>query len=631
MGVYAFRPGPTYRAATPTEQMSAALDMPLSLTSTLGQSFKGGILDSLGLGTAIREGSLPEEAPATPTVTTQGPDGETITLPDTPQMRRRATVQGFELQRETQQQLDERRRDVGAMDEGQYKSSAYFRDGVKWDAGMTQDRAAALAEAYDAKRVREYFGSKRPITSFIGNLAGQAVDPINYIPIAGPAVKAANIARFGRLAGTAATGAIDASLNTAIASGVTYDARQSMGDEITWQSTISDIAMSALIGGAFGAIGGAVEGRRAAKLDAAKKVANERLSTLRNVQDARIALNDAIGGLARGEDIALGGNAVDAAQRMSDEVHQLSRAYDDVLANPNGPVRDPLVQIIPDDIEGMIVARGAFKDVNEIEFSKRGWGLVKVIWGHGDQSKVAPEFRVSKADITNLPNVVREYEPSSISADGLRREWRVERDGRTAVYADTMMGDEGRHLVTAYIDEPNPGKTAPPLSKKRPAVSPGSHPQAGDLVGDTVGDRSIGTPEAGRDVTGSSDEPLKPVGDTADQALPSFDQGQTLPATKNVARPNAVDNTVPKPEPLPAGKVEAESRVGTPDTIKAMSEQYRVNPADGSFIEQADVEQVRKEGRITPEDDMLMNEAQKGYDDGVAFGEALKAAASCMI
>lgn len=601
MGIYAFRPGPSYRAATPDEQMTAALDMPLSITSTLGEQFKGGVLDSYALGTTIRDLSLPEEAPTTPTVTMKGPDGNVITLPDTPQMRRRATVQGIDLQRETQQQLDQRRRDVGAMAEDQYKSSPYFREGVKWDAGMTEDRAAALAEAYDTKRVREYFATKRPVTSFIGNLAGQAVDPINYIPIAGPAVKAANVARFGRVAGNAATGAIDAAANTALASGLTFDARRSMGDEITWQSTISDIAMSALIGGAFGAVGGTIEGRRANRLATAEKLANERLSTLRNVQDARIALNDAIGGLARGEDVSLGGNASEAAQRIANEVDQLSRAYDDVLATPTGPVRDPLVEIIPDDIEGTIVARGAFKDVNQVEFSKRGWGLVKIIWRHGENGRDPEPFQVVKEDVTALPTVIRDFEPSSVSADGNMREWRVERDGRTVVYADSMI-DGQRHTVTAYIQRPDAPGADSPLSKKR-------EPVAG----------------------GSSDEPLKPVGDTADQTLPSFDQGQTLPARANIARQAAVDNSVSKPDPLPPGKTEAEARVGTPDNLKAMSEQYRINPDDGSFIEQADVEQMRKEGRVTPEDDMLMNEAQKAYDDGVAFGEALKAAAACII
>jgi hypothetical protein len=93
----------------------------------------------------------------------------------------------------------------------------------------------------------------------------------------------------------------------------------------------------------------------------------------------------------------------------------------------------------------------------------------------------------------------------------------------------------------------------------------------------------------------------------------------------------APDLSTAKPELPPMGKAEAEARVATPDNHKAMAEQYRVNPDDGSFIEQADIEQVRKEGRITPEDEMELNEAQTAFDNGLAFGEALKAAAACII
>lgn len=598
MGIYAFRPGPTYRAASPEEQMSAALDMPLSLTSTLGDQFKGGILDSLGLGTAIREGSLPDEAPTTPTVTTTGPNGETITLPDTPQMRRRATVQGFDLQRETQQQLDARRRDVGAMDEDQYKSSAYFRDGVKWDAGMTEDRAAALAEAFDVKRVREYFGSKRPITSFIGNLAGQAVDPINYIPIAGPAVKAANIARFGRLAGTAATGAIDAAANTALASGVTYDIRKSMGDEITWQSTISDIAMSALIGGAFGAIGGTIDGRRAARLDVAKKLADERMSTLRNVQDARIALNDAIGSTARGEDVAIGGNAAEAVQRIADR---------------SNPAWSPesFASIDRQDLFSS-TSVGRFIDnrsplVQDFEANVRSQALLR-------DPALASRYVAAEEKFKQAQEAVAAIEEPLAGRGPI-----------DAVALVDPVSAERLRAIETELEGNVPAKRRASLEAERDIISE-SIPA--DAVAKAENDFRIGPTKQAK----AARKALATSRQEFSKARAAVDAISSRIVAENKVRYQAsIDRTVPPPEPLPTGKVEAESRVGTPDTIKAMSEQYRVNPADGSFIEQADIEQVRKEGRITPEDDMLMNEAQKGYDDGVAFGEALKAAASCMI
>lgn len=690
MGVFAFRQGPTYRAATPEDQMAAALDTPMSLTSTLGEQFKGGILDSLGLGTAIREASLPEEAPSTPTVTTRGPNGELITLPDTPQMRRRATVQGFELQRETPEQLDVRRRDVGALDEQQFKSSPYFRDGVKWDAGMTEDRAAALAEAYDVKRVREYFATKRPITSFIGNLAGQAVDPINYIPIAGPAVKAANAARFGRVAGSAATGALDAAANTAIASGLTFDARKSMGDDITWQSTISDIAMAAMIGSAFGSIGGVVEARRAGKLATAQKLANDRLSTLRNVQDARVALNDAIGGLARGDDVSLGGNAADAVQRISTDVSRVAaRDLTPVPVGQEAVTADQVARLVeqnnspivaprkPQRLFDFLAAEGGVKDTNG-DLAAIGVGR-KFVPGRGalvrnagldpDKAREAaaqagyfdhiygtPDEAAAKSTVRDLLDLIdqenggspaysmkdadrvtalQEYENalsgredykkfvSDLAQELNKLEIGVSVDDAVLARATDMMvqeklspldafdravlEDEARFEASlaerggSYRDDP--GYADIPFFDE-PAAIDGS---AGSIAGRSQQDSGSG----------------RGGGNAADS--------RQSPSAGRNAQQTSVDLSAPKPELPPTGKAEAAARVAKPETFKTISEQYRVNPDDGSFVEQADIDQIRKEGRITPEDEMELNEAQATFDNGLAFGEALKAAASCII
>jgi len=577
--VYAMWNGPQYRASSPQEMMDAAMAMPMSLTSTLWDQAKGGALESYGFGTALR-GLL----------TPQG-NAETGLLDDAVGMALLPLPGAYGLLRAGTQQLINRQQP--SMSEDQYKASAYYRKDVPWDEGMTEARAAALADWYDAKRTREHFASKRPITAFIGNLAGQAVDPINYIPVLGPAGRGASILR------AAGMSAADAAANTAIAGVLTQGLREQYGDDVSWQALISDVAMGAMIGGAFGGISGALGRRRDGILE---RQAQERLGTLQRTQEARIALNEAVAAVARGEDVRLSPNATDPIGRVSQEVAQLSGAYDDVRSNPSGPARDPLVSITPEEIDGMIVARGAFKDVNEVEFSKRGWGLVKVIWGHGEASAEAPEFQVSKADVVALPEVVRRYLPSSVSDDGLRREWRVQRDGRTVVYADTMFGDGNRHLVTTFIERADATTAGKNLSEERPAL-PGSTPQAGNLVGDTAGDRSIGTPGAGQD----------------------------MPATRNIAQPARIDNSPAVSEPLPDGRTEAEGRIATPDNYKALAEQYRVDPETGSFIEDAEIEQLRTEGRLTDEDATELQSAQDTFENGSAWGDALRAAVGCLI
>ncbi|RWK39239.1 hypothetical protein [Mesorhizobium sp.] len=585
-GVYSMTGGPTYTGASGGEWMQDALDTPLSLFSTLGQSAKSGVLDSFGLGTFIKDKMLPEEAPTVAGTPRIVPDGEG----------------GFTYKRETPDEMAQRRADMGAMSEDQYKASAFYRQDIPWDAGMTEARAAALAQFDDARKARDYFAQKRPFAAFIGGLGGQAIDPINYIPVFGEAVQGAQVARFGYVGGRLLMGAADAAINTGVASIATAGDRARFGDDVSWQATISQMATAALLGGAFGALHGAFESR-GARLDAtARADAESRLSDLKTTQEARIALNEGIDALVRGEDVNLSPNATEPISRAAGEVSDLSRAYDEVRANPTGGVRDPLVSITPDDIEGTIVARGAFGTVNEADVSsKRGWGLVKIIWGHGENSPEEAPYRISKEDVTDLPNVVRRFEPSSVSADGTQREWRVERDGRTVVYADSLM-PEGRHVVTAYVQRPDRAGAEAPLSKERPAAA-GSLSEAGNPLQDT------------------------------DQALnPRVTGGQPqLPATRNIAQKVAVDNSKAAPEPLPAGHAKAQASIAKPEDAKALASQYGVDANTGAFKEEADITQLADEGRLTEQDVATMAQAHMDYEVADAYAEALKSVSGCLI
>lgn len=603
MSVYSFRSGPTYRAASPDEQFTAAFDMPLSVSSTLGEQFKGGILESLGLGTTIREVQLPDEAPTSPMATMAGPDGETITVPDTPQMRRRATVQGFNLQQETPEQFAQRRRDAGALDENQYKASPYFREGVKWDMGMTADRAAALAEAYDAKRVREYFASKRPFTAFIGNLAGQAVDPINYIPIAGPAVKAASVAKFGRVAGSAAVGALDAAANTALASGATYNARKSMGDEITWQSTVTDIALGALIGSAFGTISGVVDARRSARIDAARQEAQQRLATLKNVQDARIALNGAIDGLARGEDVVLPANAAEAVHRVQGKALEPASAV-----QPTGEMIEPPVP------EGM---------VRVYHSGAAGEGQT------GRWVSTSREYASNyRADLPlfylDLPKTDPRINNADIPEQGVDQGFTFNFETKPDEAAQLRQISRDKDAGAAVVDSIEiAGKKVDIFGADTPANTAQSFPRAG-------GERVL-FPVDGKLTEGTVFQNV-----SGGHTLVRTDDGKLYRSTweamadASSPRQSPVIGTAPIDQP-PTGKAEAEARIAKPATPKETAEQFRVNPEDGSFIEQADIEQIRKEGRLTADDDAALAEAQQTFDNGLAYGEALKAVAGCFI
>lgn len=583
--IYAFREPPKYRGVSQQELFDSAFDMPLSPMTTFFDQAKGGALESFGLGTAVRDFAIPDGAP-TPGSMVQS--ALRLANPATAAYEStRLAVQAF-------------REDSPTLTEEQYKSSAFHRDNIPWDAGMTEARARALADWDDAKKVREFYAEKRPFSSFVGNLAGQALDPINYVPVAGPMVKAAAVAKAGRIGGSIATGALDAAGNTALFGLATRDKRQSFGDDVSWQVMISEIATAALIGSAFGAIGGAIEGRRATR---AASEAQSRLATLKTTQEARIALNEAIDGVVRGEDVKLSPNATEPLARVAREVEGLSRAYDEVRANPTGDPRDPLVHITPEDIEGTIVGRGSFKKVNEADVSSRaGWGLVKIIWRHGEGSGEPEGYRIAKEDITDLPNVVRGYEPSQVSADGSKREWRVQRDGRTVVYADALT-PEGRHVVTAYVQQPGkPGAEAPLSAKRAPAAA------------------------------GSSSDVFSAIRDTDRGLNPQRTDGQPqVPATGNIARRAEIDNSAPREDAPAIGLKQAVAQVAKAETYKATAEQYRVNPETGDFPELADIEHLRLEGRLTEADIAELDQAKAVLDDANAYGEALKSVTRCLL
>jgi hypothetical protein len=307
MSVYGFRSGPTYRTATPMEMLDHAFDQPMSDPRTFMEQMKGGAIESFGLGTVIRDFAIPQgNQPRQITndygMPSFGPDAAARWL--------------YEGARGIFNPVSS----APALTEEQYRASPYFRQDVPWDAGMTEERAAALADWNDAKKVRDYFGAKRPVSAFLGNLAGQALDPINYIPIAGPSVKAAAVARLGILKGSVAVGALDAAANTALFGIATSGARASYGDDVSWQALTSEIGTAALVGSAFGLLSGAI-GRRADRR--LRAIAEAKASEFSNTIAGRVGLNDAIAGLVEGGEVRLGPNAGDAISAVAREAEQL--------------------------------------------------------------------------------------------------------------------------------------------------------------------------------------------------------------------------------------------------------------------------------------------------------------------
>ena len=84
------------------------------------------------------------------------------------------------------------------------------------------------------------------------------------------------------------------------------------------------------------------------------------------------------------------------------------------------------------------------------------------------------------------------------------------------------------------------------------------------------------------------------------------------------------------PDPVPDGLDAATARVGKPESMAEIAEVHGVSE-DGSFIEEADIEQLRSTGALTPEDIAELEAADQVYADASAYADTLAVAARCVI
>lgn len=573
-GIYSFRAGPTYRGATRQEMFEAAMDQPLSLTSTLMDQAKSGVLESFGLGTAIKEFTVPEEAPTVPGVHVEPGDRNFLN----------AT-------RETPEQLAARRQSMGAMDEDQYKASPYFREGIPYDPGMTETRAAALASMYDAKKVREFYAQKRPVSAFIGSLAGQALDPINYVPVAGPLVKGAAVARAGKIGGAAIHSAVDAAANTALFGIATSGERAKYGDDVSWQSTVSQIATAALIGSAFGALSGAI-GKR---VDARRvSEAEQRLATLKTTQEARIALNEGIDALVRGEDIRLSPNSTEPMARVAGEIPP-------TLPKVEGGIEPP----VPDGFV-RIYHSGS---VGEGETGR--WVSTNRQYAADYRGDLPLHYLDIPADDPRINN-------ADIPEQGVK-------EGFTFNFETTPQ-------EAAQLKEIS--RVQPPADLVSPSAPPTNAVEARAIPGDSSLNRTASWVLRDKETKAAVMETFDPevverLNTDKYEAVPI---GQYLGEINGKAKPApAIDTTAARPEPAPEGIKQAESAVAKPENTKALAEQYRVDPQTGAFPEEAELAQLATEGRLQEGDVAALAQASADFETSTAYAEALKSVAGCLL
>jgi hypothetical protein len=559
--VYSIWKGPQYQPLTPNDMMADALNQPMGFLDTLSDQFVGGVVDSPFLGTAIRNNELQPQAPS--------------------DLMRRI------LQQEPDSEFKRAELDRQPISEDAYKASPYYRKDVPYDPRMTEDRAASLAMVYDAKKVREYFASKRPYTSFVGGLAGQAVDPINYIPVAGPLVKGAAVARLGRLGGEIAAASLDAVSNTAVGQIASYPDRIKLGDDITWQSTVSDLAMAGLIGGAFGALHGVAslyrEGRTAATLADRQKLVTEQLSTLENTQNARIALNEAIDSVVRGEDVNLSPNAIEPISRIADELNPAFKPYTLGKADRAELFSGTSIDHATDT--GPVVKAG-FAGLFSQPKVPRPTDTRPVLVQDFEQAIRKQVFDAAPELATRYQAMQEKLNAAQARVDALEQPIAARRPSDAVALVDKDSADRLR-AVEDELQGTVPAKRRQQLEAERDAIVESIGP---DVLAKAENDFRIGPEKRIKEARKS----LSTVRQQFSKVSAQVDTaGKTLMAARRPAFQTRLDTSVAKPEAPPVGIKEAAARVMKAEDTKGLAEQFgvRIDQPKGTKPNESGVEQ----------------------------------------
>ncbi|GAB5471881.1 MAG: hypothetical protein Kilf2KO_49110 [Rhodospirillales bacterium] len=405
----------------------------------------------------------------------------------------------------------------------QWEASPHHRKDLPYEKFTTEERAAARAEVYDRnvmrrRRMAQYdAGVLGYIGAFGAQMLGSLPDPTNLIAL--NALRAAwaarAVTRIGRIGRTGVVGAAEGGLATAIQLPLVAAGRRNFGDEMTYGEALLDLAVGTALGGTISGIGRVTVDRAPTfrpdgTIDSSGvRPADERPGF------SRVSAQRAADELDRiqqaGDDIRQGRPVDLVAAQVARERGDLSVGYDRVLRDPIGDPQEIIARISPGDINDILVQRGPaiLREDGSIQWRgralgrvtgfKKGHGLVKILWKHGERSAESEPLKVTKADIVALPNVVRDFEP--VPHDTRRpgqKTWVIKQRGVSVVYGISRLDNQTDLLATVFRTvDPGLGE-----SKQRSAttVDPDTHRSrkvpdtaAGPFLSDTREPRSSPT------------------------------------------------------------------------------------------------------------------------------------------
>jgi chaperonin cofactor prefoldin len=276
--------------------------------------------------------------------------------------------------------------DQPIMTHDEWVNSPWGRKDIPFDDKMTLARAKAKAEIYDNDQYMNWLRQNRAMgvgtvaMAITGSLLGSAPDPTNYIPIFGPAFKAAAAGRIANIFLRSGVTALDAGLMTAATEPAIASSRRQFGDDISFADQLLDIA----VGAAFGGILGGVHGWR------------EKLSSYHpeNVNNALQTLGEAADALANERPLDLG-----AAFRQMDSTRgRLMGGAASITSSTGIDIRTRIDRVVTDNVPAEQSARLSRVDdaIGQMESSRQQVrGDVKLVDLYREREKILEEVRQS--------------------------------------------------------------------------------------------------------------------------------------------------------------------------------------------------------------------------------------------
>lgn len=194
-----------------------------------------------------------------------------LTLLSDPIRRDEITARLQEINEERDVQYDAQTREsinAGRLEEPQSLNEQYAGLGLTFERATSKEEAALIAKGRREEIVRNSIIEAGPkgilpgAARFGAGMAAMAVDPVEvatmFIPVVGPAGRAASVARFGRVGGRAAVGVTEGAVGSAITEPLFFGLSQAQQLDYTMSDALTNVGLGALLGGVLGAGAGAL-------------------------------------------------------------------------------------------------------------------------------------------------------------------------------------------------------------------------------------------------------------------------------------------------------------------------------------------------------------------------------------